>query len=191
MMNYLWGFFILISLAAGMINGNISTVSSAGVTGAAKTVEMLVSIGGIMCFWTGMMEIAVKSGLTEKLEKLLNPVIRLLFPEIKSEKAKSAVLMNITANILGIGNAATPLGLKAMEELQKENYDKKTATNSMCRFVLINTASIQLIPTTVFALRMSAGSKDPFIITPAVWISSLLACIIGFTALSIIEKRRG
>lgn len=190
MMNYLWSFFILISLAAGIVSGNLGEVSTAAVDGAKETVEMLVSIAGVMCFWTGMMEIAVKSGLTLKIQKLLDPITKFLFPGIRSEKAKNAVLMNVTANILGIGNAATPLGLKAMEELEKENFHKGIASDSMCRFVLLNTASIQIVPTTVFALRSAAGSKDPFIITPAVWISSVIACIAGFLMISILEKRR-
>lgn len=189
-MNYLWSGFILISIIVSFFNGRISEVSTAAMDGAKETVEMLISLTGIMCFWMGMMEIAVRSGAVKKLSEFLKPVVKLLFPDVKSEKAKDAVLMNMTANILGIGNAATPFGLKAMEELNKENFNKGTASNSMCRFVLINTASIQLIPTTIFALRGNFGSQDPFSITTAVWISSVLALISGILVIKAMEKRK-
>ena len=187
-MNYLWSAFILVSLVVGLFTGRIGETSTAAVEGAKNTVQTLISLIGVMCFWTGMMEIAERAGLVEKLSKLLKPVVKFLFPEVKAEKAKNAILMNITANLLGIGNAATPFGLKAMEELNKENFNKGTATNSMARFVLINTASIQLIPTTIFALRASAGSKDPFSITAAVWLSSVLALCAGLIMTYFSEK---
>ena len=135
-----------------------------------------------------MMNVAQKSGLLEKLSKLIDPLISRLFKGVKSEKAKQAILMNITANIFGIGNAATPFGIKAMEEMQRENKNF-TATNDMCMFVVLNTASIQLIPTTLFALRSSYGSADPYKILPAVWIVSVVALTFGIFAAKIMEKR--
>lgn len=188
-MNYIWSGFILVSIFISLINGNISKTQAAAMEGAKETVEMILSLAGIICFWTGMMEIAVRSGGVKKISKLLKPVVKFLFPDVKSQKAKDAILMNMTANILGIGNAATPFGLKAMEELNRENFNKGTATNSMCRFVLINTASIQLIPTTIFALRSSFDSADPFCITGAVWFSSLCALCVGLILIKFMERK--
>ena len=189
-MNYLWSAFILISIAIGIITGRISETSTALVDGAKTAVETLIEILGVMCFWTGMMEIGERAGLLEKLSKFFKPIIKFLFPEVKGEKAKNAILMNITANLLGIGNAATPFGLKAMEEMNKENFNKGTATNSMARFVLLNTASIQLVPTTIYALRIASGSKDAFTVTLPIWISSVLALTVGLIITKICEKER-
>lgn len=189
MMNYIWAGIILISLVVGFFTGNIGKTATAAMDGAKNAVETMISLLGVMCFWMGMMNIAQKSGLLNKLSKFLQPFISRLFKGVKREEARQAILMNITANIFGIGNAATPFGIKAMEEMQKENREKSIATNDMCLFVVLNTASIQLIPTTLLALRSSYGSTDPYKILPAVWIVSVVALIFGIFAAKIMEKR--
>ncbi len=189
MMNYIWAGLILISFIVSLFTGNVSETATAAMDGAKDAVETSLSILGVMCFWMGMMKIAEKAGLLKSLSKLLNPVISFLFKGVKSPDAKNSILMNITANIFGIGNAATPFGLKAMEEMSIENKKKHTATNDMCLFVVVNTASIQLIPTTLLALRASYGSASPYNILPAVWITSITAMIFGVAAARIFEKR--
>ena len=145
-----------------------------------------------MCFWSGLLEIAKKSGLTYKLSKILEPFMRFLFPELKKNSpAISAMLMNMVANFLGLSNAATPLGLKAMEELNKENNYRKRASNAMCLFVVINTASVTLIPTTVIAMRAAAHSNEPFSIIVPVWICSAISVTVGITLAKIMAKRGG
>lgn len=189
MMNYIWSGIIIISLIVGLLTGNIGETATAAMDGAKTAVETMISLLGVMCFWMGMMNIAQKSGLLNKLSRVLEPLISRLFKGVTREEAKQAILMNITANIFGIGNAATPFGIKAMEEMQKENRNRKTATNDMCMFVVLNTASIQLIPTTLLALRSTYGSKDPYKILPLVWIVSVAALIFGIAAAKIMEKR--
>ncbi len=189
MMNYIWAGLMLLALIVSFFTGNVSQTATAAMDSAKSTVETALSIMGVMCLWMGMMEIAEKSGLIKKFSKLMSPLISFLFKGVTSQKAKDAIVMNMTANIFGIGNAATPLGLKAMEELEKENKHKGTATNAMCMFVVINTASIQLIPTTLLAFRSNFGSMDPFEIIPPVWITSIVAVIVGVTAAKLAEKR--
>lgn len=178
LINYIWGAIIIISVIFGILSGNTSKMASAFMDGADSAVSMTISLLGIMCFWTGIMKIAENTGVTDLIAKLLNPLINFLFPKLKDKEAKNAIVMNITANMLGMSNAATPLGLKAMERLKKY-ANGNTATDDMCMFVVINTASIQLIPSTVIAIRQSAGSVNPTEIIPAVWLCSLCAITVG------------
>lgn len=150
-----------------------------------------------MCLWCGIMKIAQTSTLIIKFTKLLNPILNFLFPEIKNNnKAKKEIAMNISANILGIGNASTPLGLKAMETLQEENTDKETLSNSMAMLIVINTASLQIIPTTIIAIRVSLNSQNPTEIIVPVWIATICAAISGILAVKLfifrekVQKRR-
>lgn len=189
MMNKIWAVLILISFFVSFFTGKISETATAAMDGAKNAVQTSLSIIGVMCFWMGIMKIAEKSGLLDKLSNLLSPLTSRLFKGVKSKKAQEAILMNITANIFGIGNAATPFGIKAMEEMQKENRGNHTATDDMCMFVVLNTASIQLIPTTLLALRSSYGSKDPYVILPLVWIVSIVALFFGILAAKIFERR--
>ncbi len=191
MMNYIWGFMIIFSIAAAAFGGKLSDVSSGALEGASEGVAMTIKLCGVMCLWTGLMEIADKSGLLSIFAKILSPVTKILFPKIrKGSPSMNAIVMNITANFLGMSNAATPMGIVAMEELQKENQDKKTASNAMCMFVVLNTMSIQLIPATITALRAAAGSSDPSEITVPVWLTSSVALIIGITAAKILERKK-
>lgn len=191
MMNYIWGVSILISILCAVCTGKINSLSSAILTGAGDAVTLIISILGMMAMWSGIMKIAQKSGITDFLSKLFLPIIKLLFPDcpLKSNAAK-AICMNITANLLGLGNAATPFGIKAMQELKKESKMKNplVATNSMIMFVVINTASLQLIPTFLCTLRQNYGSKNPMDIAPVLWITSLAALTVGTVSSKIFEK---
>ena len=188
-MNYIWTGLILLSVVFSVFTGNISLVATAAVDGAASAVDTAVSVLGVMCMWTGLMEVASRSGLTDSFARLLAPVIRFLFRDLKGGKAKKAISMNIAANMLGVGNAATPLGLEAMAELEKENLTKGVASDNMCMFTVLNTASIQLVPATLLALRAAHGSENPFVIIPAVWITSALSVTSGVMVEKILQKR--
>ncbi|MBE7022241.1 MAG: spore maturation protein A [Ruminococcaceae bacterium] len=191
MMNYIWGGMILFSVLAAVITGHTEAVSQGALDGARASIDMALSLLGMMCFWSGLLEIAKRAGLTEKLAHLLRPVTRLLFPRLRSDSpAVSAMVMNMTANLLGLSNAATPLGLAAMTELDKINPEKGTASDEMCLFVVINTASLSLLPTTVITLRSAAGSQDPFGILLPVWICSVFALIVGVCAAKLLARRR-
>ena len=191
MLNYIWGGLIGISIVVSIFTGKVAETSTAAIDSAKESVEIVLSMVGIMCFWMGLMEIANRSGLMDKFAEILSPVINFLFKDVKSEKAKKAISMNMAANIFGIGNAATPFGLLAMEEMARENKQKGIASNSMCMLVVVNTASIQLIPTTLLALRGTFGSANPFEIMPAVWITSVCSVVLGVVSAKVMEKRRG
>ena len=176
MLNKIWPFFIIISFIYAIYSGNIFNINNAIFESANQTVELCLTMFGTLCLWNGIMKIAIKTSLIEKLTKFLKPVISFIFPEIKNDKKISKeISMNMVANILGLGNAATPLGLKAMDSMQKINKDKSKLSNSMAMFILINTASLQIIPTTVITIRSSLGSTDPTKIIFAVWIATIAA----------------
>ncbi|MBR6407673.1 MAG: spore maturation protein A [Clostridia bacterium] len=180
MMNYIWAFIIIVSLIFAVFTGNIPAVSSAMISGAQSAVEIVLGLLGAMCMWNGLMKIAEESRLTGKIAKLISPLIRRIMPDLKPHgEAMNAVCMNITANLLGLGNAATPLGLCAMREIKKECRLTDRANDSMIRFVVMNTSSIQLIPTTAAMLRMRHGAASPFDITPCVWVTSSAALAAG------------
>lgn len=190
MMNYVWAGMILAAYLFALVNGNVETVTQGALDGAKSAVEMTLALLGMMCFWTGLLEIAKRSGMTEKLARLARPLMGFLFPQLKRDSAAvSAIVMNMTANFLGLSNAATPLGLKAMEELNRANGGRSRASDAMCMFVVINTASINLIPTTLITLRSAAGSSDPFGIIVPVWISSLLSVTVGVAAVKMFSKK--
>ncbi|MCI8482633.1 MAG: nucleoside recognition protein [Clostridia bacterium] len=143
-----------------------------------------------MCLWSGIMQIAKKTTLITKLSNRLNPIMKILFPDIKKEEeAYQEISMNMIANILGLGNAATPLGLKAMKTMQKSNTKKDTLNNSMAMFIILNTASIQIIPTTVIAIRSSLGSNNPTSIIIPVWIATICAAVAGTVSAKIFMKK--
>ncbi len=196
MLNWLWAGIMIVALAAGAVNGRLGEVTNALLSGGGEAIKLSLTLGGAMCLWGGMMRIAEKGGLTELLSKALSPLMRLLFPKLKPDgPACRAILMNMAANFLGLGNAATPFGLKAMNELEKENPIPGTASNSMVVFVVLNTASIQLIPTTVATLRLQYGSAQPMRILPAVWAASFLTALAAVLMAKLLgaggEKRRG
>ncbi len=174
-MNYIFYFLIVASIIIGAINGKLQDVVNSIMDGAELSVKIAFSLIGIMAFWLGMMRIAEKSGIIKFISKLLQPITKLLFNELpENSPAIGDIAMNFTANAFGLANAATPFGIRAMEELQKENKEKKQASNSMCLFLGMNTAGFQLIPTTVLAVLVGIGYKNPIeIIAPTLIVTSI------------------
>ena len=173
-MNYIWYFLIVISIIYGAINGTLADVAKAIFTGTELSVKIVLTLLGIMTFWLGIMKIAEKSGIVEFLSKLLKPIARLIFPEIpKDSKIIGDVAMNFSANALGLANAATPMGIKAIEGMQEINKDKESASDPMCTLLAMNTAGFQLIPATVIAILAASGYKNPTeIIVPTLIVTS-------------------
>lgn len=184
-MNYIFYFLIVFSIIVGAINGTLQNVVNSIMSGAELSVKIAISLIGIMAFWLGIMRIAQKSGLIAWISKILNPITKYLFNEIPQDSpAIGDIAMNFSANAFGLSNAATPFGIKAMEELQKINPQTNTASNSMCLFLGMNTAGFQLIPTTVLAVLVGIGYKNPTeIIAP-----TLLVTTIAFISAIIIAK---
>ena len=184
-MNYVFYFLIVISIVIGAINGKLQDVANAVMSGAELSVKVAFSLIGIMAFWLGIMQIAQKAGIIKFLSKLIKPIAKKLFNELPEDSpAIGEVAMNFTANAFGLGNAATPFGIKAMEEMQEVNEKKDTATNSMCLFLGMNTAGFQIIPATVLAVLVSIGYKNPTeIIAPTLIVTS-----IAFVSAIIISK---
>ena len=184
-MNYIFYFLIIVSIIAGAANGKLDEVINGILSGAELSVKVAFSLIGIMAFWLGMMKIAEKCGLVEFISKIIKPITRILFNEIpENSPAIGDIAMSFSANALGLTNAATPIGIKAMEELQQENKDKTSASNSMCMLLGMNTAGFQLIPTTVLAVLVAIGYKNPTeIIAP-----TLLVTTIAFVSAIIISK---
>ena len=173
-MNYIWYFLIVASIIFGAINGRLADVAGAVFSGAELVVKIVLTLLGIMTFWLGIMKIAEKSGIVEFLSKILKPLAKIIFPELpKDSPIIGDVAMNFSANALGLANAATPIGIKAMEGMQELNKDKESATNSMCTLLAMNTAGFQLIPATVIAILAAAGCKNPTeIIVPTLIVTS-------------------
>ena len=174
-MNYIFYFLIVISIIAGAINGRLTDVVNAILSGAELSVKVAFSLIGIMAFWLGMMKIAKQCGLIEIIAKLIKPVTKRLFNEIPEDSpAIGDIAMSFSANAFGLTNAATPIGIKAMEELQKHNTDKTSASNAMCMFLAMNTAGFQLVPATVIAILIGIGYKNPTsIIAPTLLVTTI------------------
>lgn len=188
MLNIVWPIFIIISFSFAIFSGNLENLNNSIFESTKEAVNLSISLLGTLCLWSGIMEIASKTTLTEKLTKLLKPILKFLFPNLKNPKIHKEISMNMIANILGLGNAATPLGLKAMDSMQKENKKKDTLSDSMMMFIVINTASIQIIPTTVIAIRNSLGSTSPTSIIFPTWIATIIAAIFGIFVAKILIK---
>lgn len=190
MLNYIWGGMILISLVVSVFTGRVEQTAAAAVDGAASAVENCISLLGIMCFWTGIAKIGERAGTVKIFSRVLRPVTRRIFPRLKEGgAAMNAIVLNIIANILGMGNAATPLGIKAVKELNKLNRNGRAATNEMCMFVVLNTASVQLIPTTVISMRAAWGSQTPGEVIVPIWIVSFCALTVGIVVTKLLEGR--
>lgn len=189
MLNILWPIFIIISIVYAIFSGNIESINKGLFESIESVVNFSLTLVGITCFWMGIMEIASKTTALDFLSKLLQPLIKLLFPSLKKESlANKSIVMNIVANILGLGNAATPLGLKAMDDLQKEEKCREKLSDNMMMLIVLNTASLQIIPTTVLAIRSSLGSANPNIIIFPVWFSTICVAIVGIVATKILIK---
>lgn len=190
MLNVIWPMFIIVSFVYALIVGRVDEVNQSIFDSAASAVELSITFLGTMCLWNGIMKIVQQTSLIEKLTKILQPIMKFLFPSLKNnDKAYQEISMNIIANILGLGNAATPLGLKAMKTMQKENKKKDTLSNAMIMFIVLNTASLQLIPTTVIAIRSSIGAENPSSIIIPVWIATIVAAIVGVGVTKILIKK--
>lgn len=189
MLNKIWPYLIIISLIVAFLLGNIQEVNNSIFESTESAIELTLTLVGTMCLWCGIVKIVMNTDLIKKLLKWMNPVINKLFPEMKdNEKIKKEISMNIIANILGLGNAATPLGLKAMESMQKENKNKNRLSDSMMIFILLNTASLQIIPTTVLAIRKTMNSNDCTKIILPTWGATVCAAITGIITVKILIK---
>jgi len=188
-MNFVWIALMLISLIVGATTGNLKAVTAAMVESAGTAVDISIGLIGIMAFWLGIMKIAEKGGIIQVLAKVIRPLAKLLFPEIPPDHpAIGTMLMNIIASWLGLSNAATPLGLKAMKDLQDLNQSQDTATNAMVIFLALNTASITLIPMTVIAIRAKLGSANPFEIISTAILASTCATIAAVSAAKLLQR---
>lgn len=191
MMNAVLVGMLIFSVVSAAFGGNMEALSAAALSGCGEAVTLVISLTGMLCLWCGLMKIAQQCRLTEAVARLFRPLTRLLFPELPAgSSALQAICMNLSANLLGLGNAATPLGLAAMQELQKLNRQKDTASNAMVTFVVLNTASLQLIPTTCAVLRQQAGSAAPMEILPAVWLSSVASAAAALTLARLLRGGR-
>lgn len=193
MMKYIFGGLIILSVIIGFSGGGAAELSAAAVSSAAEAVTLCLTLCGIICLWSGIMRVAQASGFTKLTAKAVSPIIKRLFRGISPcGKAMQYIILNITANFLGLGNASTPFGIAAMKELEKEELSQsdraEEASDNMILFTVLNTASLQLIPTTAAALRLQHGSEAPMEILPAVWISSALNAILCVSAAKIMGK---
>ena len=186
-MAWIWTGMAVLSILCGLATGRGDLVAAAAVEGAQAAVELCVSIAGMLCLWTGVMEIMRRSGLAEGLSRLLRPVLSALFPQVSKDRGvMDSISANVSANLLGLGNAATPLGIEAVRRMERKNPG--TVSDAMCMLVVCNTASIQLIPTTVASVRAAAGSSSPFDILPAVWLASALSVGVGISACKLFAR---
>lgn len=189
MLNYIFGGIIVVSVICGIFTGNGSALADGIIDGAKESVSLLTTMAGMMLLWSGIMEIAARGGFTKVIGRALSPVLRKLFKNVpKNSKALNYISMNVSANLLGLGNAATPFGLSAMGELQRLNHGDKKASDDMVTFVVMNTASVQIMPTMVGTLRQSYGSSSPFDILPCVWISSACALAVGLILSKVLRR---
>ena len=189
MLNQIWPIFIVVSFSYAIFSGNLQQINASIFESTGDAIRLSIELLGTICLWNGIMQVANKTSIINKLTNLLHPIIKVLFPEMKkNNQIQKEISMNMIANILGLGNAATPLGLKAMKSMQKENTKKDTLSNSMLIFIVLNTASIQIIPTTVIAIRNSLGSKNPTAIVFPVWIATICAAIAGITVAMLLIK---
>ncbi len=190
MLNKIWPFFIIISFIFAIITGNIENFNSSIFSSCTQAVELTIKLFGTMCLWNGLMKIVQETSLIKRLSNMISPLMKVLFPKMKKEdKEYKEITINIIANLLGIGNAATPLGLKAMQTMQEKNPNKERITDSMAMFIVLNTASLQLIPSTVIAVRASLGSTNATQIILPVWIATITADIAGIIASKILMKK--
>lgn len=186
-MTVIWTGMTALSLLCALVLGRTDGLASAALDGAAGAIELGISMAGVLCLWMGVMEVMQRAGLAAKLARVLRPVLGRLFPDFAGDRGTmDTIAANVSANLLGLGNAATPLGIEAARRMGRRTPG--VASDSLCMLVVCNTASIQLIPTTVAAVRMGAGSAAPFDILPAVWITSALSVVTGICAAKALSK---
>ena len=189
-MTWIWTGMVVLSLVFGLFTGNLDAVADAAMDGAASAVELSVSMAGILCLWSGVMEIMNVCGLSAGLARAFRPILRRLMPQASRDpETLAAVSANVSANLLGLGNAATPLGIRAACRMARGCGG--TASDELCLLVVLNTASIQLLPATVASVRAAFGSAAPFDILPAVWISSAASVTVGLVTARLLSRRKG
>lgn len=187
-MTWVWTGMVVLSLVFGLVSGRMDAVADAALEGASSAIELSISMAGILCLWSGVMEIMNVCGLSGALSRAFRPLLRRLLPNAsRDEETLAAVSANVSANLLGLGNAATPLGIRAARKMAAGCGG--VASNELCLLVVLNTASIQLLPTTIASVRAACGSAAPFDILPAVWLSSVLSVAAGLTAARILSRR--
>ncbi len=186
-MNYIWSGMIIISFICAIVTGRVDATVNAIFEGAQTAVSTMFSFAGAMCFWTGIMKIAEVSGVSEKINKLLSPVVKKLFPDA-TDKAREYATLNITANLLGMGNAATPMGIMAAQEMDKANPTPHKPSKDMCMLVALNTTAFQLIPSTIIALRAGAMSQSPTSIIVPIWFASGVGVVCAVMAVKLFHK---
>lgn len=190
MVNGIWVVMILAGLLMGLLTGDLEAVTQSALDSAKYAVELCIGLIGIYALWLGLMKVAEESGLVKGIARRMSRIMRFLFPGVpERHPAMGAMTMNLIANMLGLGNAATPLGIKAMHELQSLNQKKDTASDAMCMFLIINTSSIQLIPATVVALRSAAGSKNPTEIIGTSLAVTICSTLVGIISAKIMARR--
>ena len=190
MVNIIWGIFIISGIIFGFITGKMDVINQTILDSCKTSLKMIMEILPVIALWMGIMKIASNSGLLNKLSKLIHPFLKVLFPEIPvGDESLSLIASNMIANIFGLGSAATPFGLKAMEALQKLNKDKNIASNSMITFLVLNTSGLTLIPTTVISLRVMYNSNNPMIIVPGCIIATFCSIIGGLFINYVLSRR--
>lgn len=188
-MAWVWTGMVTLSLLFGVLSGNLDAVANAALEGARSAIELSLSMAGILCLWSGVMEIMNACGLSAGLARLFRPVLRRLLPNAcKDGETLAAVSANVSANLLGLGNAATPLGIRAARRMARGCGG--VASNELCLLVVLNTASIQLLPATIASVRAAAGCRTPFDILPAVWLASALSVTAGLLTAWLLSHRR-
>ncbi len=188
-MNYVFFFLIFVSFVLSLAGGNMNKLTSAALTECTSAVTLAISLCGTICFWSGIMKVAEKSGVVGALSRLFSPFLRLLFPSIdKKSKAMSYIVLNFISNLLGLGNASTPLGIKAMNELKNEENADNTATDSMIMLVVLNTASLQFFPATITAIRVKYESAAPTEILTCVWAVSVVVLTVSVLAVKLMSR---
>jgi len=189
MLNYIWFGLMAIALIVAIFTGNAAALTKASVDSAKVAVEISLGLVGIMTLWLGIMRVAEQAGLVAMLSRILRPISRILFPEVPPEHpAIGAMVMSLSANMLGLNNAATPLGIKAMEELQTLNPEKETASNAMVTFMVLNTAGVQFIPTTIIGVLAASGSLAPTSIIPTTLIATLCGAVAAVTTAKLLQR---
>lgn len=189
MINFIWAGLLIFGIVVAVFTGNLDAVTQAAIDNAETGVSLALGLIGIMALWLGLMKIAEDSGIVNKLAKALRPIMTRIFPEVPADHpAMGAMIMNVAANMLGLGNAATPLGLKAMKELQTLSDDKETATNAMVTFLAINTSSVTIIPATTIGLLTAAGSTNPTEIIGPTLVATIISTIVAVIAAKTFEK---
>lgn len=186
-MNIIWGFMVIISVAAAAATGHLEETANAVFEGASTAVSTLIGLAGAMCFWTGILKITERCGISGAVRRLISPLVKRLFPG-SGEAAREYISMNMTANLLGMGNAATPAGMLAAERLDEENGGSEYPSDNMCMLVVLNTMSIQLLPSTVLALRAAAGAAEPASVVVPIWAASVTAAAAGVISVKIMGR---